>query len=654
MKRTLLDSRVLLYAALGLDVLLCVVTVAVAVPLAARLFVGVVWFAMFGVWAAFFELDRRASEIRSRSKLELELQRKSDILRAIDANVPVIVYRRTGKFSNWTYQFVAGRTTEMLGLPVEKAFGPSGLDPALYYEDDRARVDASYMDTVRSGGGAWSAEFRINLRDGQVKWLRAAVTIEAENGAEQSSIGVLVDVTQEKLAGERARDAYDRDALTALYSRDYFERAVGLAVERYRDGKRLFAVVAFDIDDFHDVNDALGMKAGDELLRLVAAATLRAVPDAKVVARFGGDKFGVLAEIDDVDAAPALAERIVKNVGRRYQVGPTEVEITVSAGCALPTSILTRTTDLMHDAGSALGRAREEGSGSFRVYADEMTAESVMRVTLKEALRAALERNEFTLAYQPKIDLATGRVAGCEALIRWSSPALGTQFPADFIPIAERSGLIVPIGDWIFREASRQYVAWKHAGLAAVPIAVNVSAVQFARSDVHHAISAAMAAAGAPPGALDIEITESLLVDYSDELVGALERIRKLGCEISLDDFGTGFSSISYLKRLPLSLLKIDQSFTRGALNSTIDAAIVRSIVYLSEELGLRVIAEGAETAEQVAYLRDAGCQEVQGYFYSKPLAPDAFAEYLKAHDVLVRRRLSILPPRLRKRAKGA
>jgi diguanylate cyclase (GGDEF)-like protein len=537
---------------------------------------------------------------------------------------------------------------------VEKAFGPSGLDPALYYEDDRARVDASYMDTVRSGGGAWSAEFRINLRDGQVKWLRAAVTIEAENGAEQSSIGVLVDVTQEKLAGERARDAYDRDALTALYSRDYFERAVGLAVERYRDGKRLFAVVAFDIDDFHDVNDALGMKAGDELLRLVAAATLRAVPDAKVVARFGGDKFGVLAEIDDVDAAPALAERIVKNVGRRYQVGPTEVEITVSAGCALPTSILTRTTDLMHDAGSALGRAREEGSGSFRVYADEMTAESVMRVTLKEALRAALERNEFTLAYQPKIDLATGRVAGCEALIRWSSPALGTQFPANFIPIAERSGLIVPIGDWIFREASRQYVAWKHAGLAAVPIAVNVSAVQFARSDVHHAISAAMAAAGAPPGALDIEITESLLVDYSDELVGALERIRKLGCEISLDDFGTGFSSISYLKRLPLSLLKIDQSFTRGALNSTIDAAIVRSIVYLSEELGLRVIAEGAETAEQVAYLRDAGCQEVQGYFYSKPLAPDAFAEYLKAHDVLVRRRLSILPPRLRKRAKGA
>jgi diguanylate cyclase (GGDEF)-like protein len=654
MKRAVRDSRVLLYAALGLDVLLCVLTVAVAVPLAARFILGFAWLAVFGVWAAFFEVDRRARDARSLSELELELQRKSDILRAIDANVPVIVYRRTGSFGAWTYQFVAGRTTEMLGLPVQKAFGPSGLDPSLYYAGDRSPVDASFMDTVRSGGGAWTSEFRIILHDGQIKWLRAAVTIEAENGAEKSSIGVLMDVTQEKLAGERAQDAYDRDPLTALSSRDYFERAVELALERFGDQKRLFAVVAFDIDDFHEVNDALGMKAGDALLRLVAAATLHAVPEALVVARFGGDKFGVLAEIDDLGAAPLLGERIVKALGRRYHVGANEVEITVSAGCALPTSILARTTDLMHDAGSALERAREEGSGSFRLYADEMTAESVMRVTIKEALRDALERNELTLAYQAKIDVASGRVAGCEALIRWTDPVLGVQSPADFIPIAERSGLIVPIGDWVFREASRQYVAWQAAGVPVVPIAVNVSAVQFARSDVHRAIAAAMEVAGAPPGAIDIEITESLLVDYSDELVAALENIRRLGCEISLDDFGTGFSSIAYLKRLPLSLLKIDQSFARGALNSTIDAAIVRSIVYLSEELGLRVIAEGAETAEQVAYLREAGCQELQGYYFSKPLAADAFAAYLKVHDVAVRRVLRAVPPRVRKRAKGA
>jgi EAL domain-containing protein (putative c-di-GMP-specific phosphodiesterase class I) len=217
-------------------------------------------------------------------------------------------------------------------------------------------------------------------------------------------------------------------------------------------------------------------------------------------------------------------------------------------------------------------------------------------------------------------------------LLRWRDPAFGIRNPADFIPIAERTGLIVPIGDWVFREACRQYVAWQAAGVACVPISVNVSAVQFARTDVHEALAGALAATGAPLGAIDIEITESLLVDCSDALIEELEKIQQLGAEISLDDFGTGFSSISYLKRLPLSLLKIDQSFASRALSSSTDAAIVRSIVYLADELGLRVIAEGAETAEQVQYLRDAGCQEIQGYFFSRPLGPDEFARYLTTH----------------------
>lgn len=654
MRREALDSRILLYAALGLDVLLCVVTVAVATPLAARLMVGCAWLAVFGVWAAFFELDRRARVGFVRSELERELQRKSEILRAIDANVPAIVYRRTGKRDDWHYQFVAGRTAEILGLPVQEAFGRTGLDPGLYYGGDGERVNASYVATVDTGGEAWSADFRIAPRGSEIRWLRATVAIEVEGGQEKSSIGVLLDVTEEKRASLRADNANDRDGLTALYSRTYFERAVAAAIERYAAEQRLFAVVIFSIDDFHDVNDALGMNAGDQMLRLVAHAALDAVPEADVLARFAGDKFGVLAEVGSFDAVPAFAERIVKGVSRRYTLGPNEVEISVSAGCALPTRFRAKATDLMHDAGSALARARSEGGGVFRLHTDEMTAESVSRVKIKEALREALESNGFRLVYQPKVDVASGRVVGCEALLRWTDPVLGVQPPADFIPIAERTGLIVPIGDWVLREACRQYVSWQKAGVTVVPISVNVSAVQFARSDVHEAIAAAMAATGAPPGAVDIEITESVLIDASDKMIGELAKIRRLGSEISLDDFGTGFSSIAYLKRLPLSLLKIDQSFARNALNSSIDAAIVRSIVYLGAELGLRVIAEGAETSEQVEYLRAAGCQEIQGFFFSKPLPPEEFAAYVKVHGTMKRRKLSVATLSLKGIAKGA
>jgi EAL domain-containing protein (putative c-di-GMP-specific phosphodiesterase class I) len=345
---------------------------------------------------------------------------------------------------------------------------------------------------------------------------------------------------------------------------------------------------------------------------------------------------------------------VVKHLGGRYSLGQSEIEITVSAGCALPLGLEPRTTDLMHDAGSALERARADGGAVYRLYADAMTVESVRRVTIKEALHEALEHGGFKLAYQPKIDLASGRVAGCEALIRWHHPVLGVQAPAQFIPIAERSGLIVPIGDWVFREACRQYAAWQRAGIAAVPIAVNVSPVQFARSDVHKVLADAMGAAGAPPGSIDVEITESLLVDCSDKLIGELKKIRALGSEISLDDFGAGFSSIAYLKRLPLSLLKIDQSFASSAMNSSTDAAIVRSIVYLAEELGLRVVAEGVETAEQVEYLRAAGCQEIQGYFFSKPLSAADFAEFVTLHGVVNHHKLRPVRARVKRAAKGA
>jgi diguanylate cyclase (GGDEF)-like protein len=647
-------ARLPLYAAVALGALLCSLSVTLVTPLSLGLVVAAGWLAAFALWAAFFERRQRDGGL-SRSGLELDLRRQHEIFQAIEANVPAIVYRRIARPGGWEYPIVAGRTSEILGMPAHEAFTSVGLSPRLFLLDsDHERIAASYTEKIAAGGGAWSGEFRISTPRGDVKWIRAAIQIEAEGGREKSATGLLLDVTEEKLASERVQHALDRDGLTALYSRDYFERAVALALERYAADRRLFAVIKFQIDDFQEISDALGIGPGDYLLCLVGDAALAAAPEAEVVARLAAEKFAVLADVADVDAAAELAGRIVQSVGRRYSVGTNEIEIAVSVGCALPASFDTRATDLMHDSGSALERSRADGGGMFRLYEDEMTLESVKRVTIREALRDALERDEFRLVYQPKIELTTGRVTGCEALLRWRDPAFGVRPPAQFIPIAERSGLIVPIGDWVFREVCRQYVAWQAAGVAGVPIAVNVSAAQFARSDVYTALAAAMEEAGAPPGSIDIEITESLLVDCSDQLIGELTRIRGLGSEIALDDFGTGFSSMAYLKRLPLSLLKIDQNLASSALNSSVDAAIVRSIVYLAEELDLRVVAEGAETAEQVAYLRSAGCREIQGFYFSRPLAAAKFAAYVTAHGAVAPRELRAVRPRPKRSVEAA
>jgi EAL domain-containing protein (putative c-di-GMP-specific phosphodiesterase class I) len=259
-----------------------------------------------------------------------------------------------------------------------------------------------------------------------------------------------------------------------------------------------------------------------------------------------------------------------------------------------------------------------------------MGAEYVARVTLKAELREALAQAQFELYYQPKIDLESGSVIGCEALLRWNHPTLGLQAPGIFIPVAEQSGLIVPLGEWVVFEACRQSVRWRDAGLSPVPIAINLSPVQFHRSDVFEMLSNAFATTGASPGALDVEVTESVFINFSDDLVATLEKIRALGIEISLDDFGTGFSSLAYLTRLPLSIIKIDQTFVRGASENPSDAAIVRWVAQLAEELSLRVVAEGVETQEQLDFVRRAGCAEAQGYFFSRPVPAASFANLLK------------------------
>jgi diguanylate cyclase (GGDEF)-like protein/PAS domain S-box-containing protein len=570
---------------------------------------------------------------------ERQTRRQSDLLQAIGAELPLVIFQRVWRDGAWDYIYESEGACELFGC------GAQGLralaDDRIFeivLEDDRERVARLYREAVAGGGGVWRTEFRlVPDSDGTVRWMDAVVRLKVENGREVESLCVFNDVSEQRLAGLRVRRAYEYDGLTGLFSRAYFETAVAEALDRYEREGRLCALVVMDIDGFREVNEVYGLAIGDQLLQDVSTAMLESVRGDDVVARIDADKFGILCEVPSSEAALEMARRLVEVLHRTYEPGGHNITLTLSAGVSTPRAELVKVTDLLHDADSAFERARASGGNTCVAYAEQMRLDSIVRVTLRDALREALvQGGQFELHYQPEVEIRSGRIVGCEALLRWQHPIGVARSPAHFIPIAEQSGLIVPIGEWVMFEACRQYAAWQAAGLDPVPIAVNVSAIQFAHGDVLGLIRRALASTGAPPGSIDIEITESVLVDCSARLVEELAEIRTLGVRIALDDFGTGFSSLNYLRRLPLSLLKIDQNFARGAVEHPSDAAIVRSIVGLASELGLRTIAEGVETAEQLAFLRETGCDEMQGYYVSRALPAAEFSRFLTDGAVLV------------------
>lgn len=439
------------------------------------------------------------------------------------------------------------------------------------------------------------------------------------------------NVRERTLENQRLRQANEYDPLTGLLSRPHFERCVRRMLDDRRRTDIPIAVLVLDVDAFHEVNESYGTAVGDRMLRAVATVVSTLAGDA-VVARLDADKFGVLLQSRDSNDAIALAEALIRSFARPFQIDNDSIGVSSSAGIAYATDAEEKSSDLLGEADTALERARRAGGGTFRVYHANINVAAVSRVAIRDNIRVALANDEFTLHYQPKIDLRSDGVVGCEALIRWKQGERGMT-PGEFIPIAERSGMIVPMGEWVIREACRQYSAWRAAGLTPVPIALNISAAQFARSDVLAFLRERLEEFDLPPQALEIEITEGMLLEISDELIASLQGIQAAGIGIALDDFGTGFSSLGYLHRLPLSLLKVDQMFVRGALENPSDLAIVRSMVHLAQQLGLRTVAEGVETSEQLAFVIECGCDEAQGYIFSPPVGAPEFAAYLAGSD---------------------
>lgn len=422
---------------------------------------------------------------------------------------------------------------------------------------------------------------------------------------------------------------YDR--LTGLANRELFRDRLHQAMARAERSGQLVALMFIDLDRFKAVNDTLGHLAGDELLIEVAERLKAAVRRSDTIARLGGDEFTVVVEgLSDTVDAETICAKILRSLARPFLIQNHEIYVTGSIGVTFFPIDDTDLNRLLRNADAAMYRAKEEGRNKYHLFTADLNTRAINRMALETALRHAIELDELHLCYQPKICVRTGAVLGAEALLRWNHPQRGPVSPVDFIPIAEESGLIVPIGEWVLRRACADIRKWHAAGFEQISVAVNLSARQFRHGELVDVVREVLEESGIAPHQLELEITESLLMDDTQASQVALRALKSLGTQIYLDDFGTGYSSLAYLKKFPLDGLKIDRSFIRDLPGDADGEAITRAILALSHALRLTVVAEGVETSEQLDFLRAADCEVVQGYLFSRPLPFRDFLSWLQ------------------------
>ena len=422
------------------------------------------------------------------------------------------------------------------------------------------------------------------------------------------------------------------DPLTGLANRSLFQSRLKDALANAKRTGQMVAIMLLDLDHFKDINDSLGHPAGDALLKEVAARLKHNVRETDTVARLGGDEFAVIAtNIDHLEGVATVAEKLVDAIAVPFGFEYHEIRTGTSVGISVSPPDVSEPEHLLKHADFALYQAKSAGRGTWQFYDAEMNAKRQARKTMEDHLARALGRNEFTLFYQPKVHARTGVVTGVEALIRWLHPEYGMVPPAEFIPIAEESGQIIEIGAWVVRTACAQHLAWREAGLPPIPVAINLSSVQFKDGNLPLTLRAIMAEFGLSPQFFELEITESVIVENTESVSEQFRMLRKLGHPIAIDDFGTGYSSLAYLKQFPVDKLKIDRAFVANITEDPGDAALAKGIIALAKSLGMGVVAEGVETAGQLALLRRHGCEEIQGYYYSPPITAEAFAVWYRA-----------------------
>lgn len=526
---------------------------------------------------------------------------------------------------------------EMLGYMQDELLATNFQ--SITHSDDLGTLTANVGKLLQGELSTHQMEQRYLHRKGHMIWVLLSITVvHEEQSAAPNLIFQIQDITDRKSAEERLLHEAMHDVLTGLPNRALFMDHLKLSVERVkRRDDRLFAVLFLDLDRFKIINDSLGHMVGDQLLVGIARRLETCLRPGDTVARLGGDEFTILLEdLNGASEAIEIAERLQKALGRPFNLNGHEVFTTVSIGIALSATGYDRPEDVLRDADTAMYQAKLLGKARHEVFDKTMHALAVNLLQLESDLRRAVERKEFFLQYQPIVTLETGKVRGFEALVRWQHPERGFISPIDFIPMAEETGLIIPIGQWVLEEACRQIHKWQEQFPQYPPlqISVNLSVKQFMNKDLIEHIKTALRETGVDPHSLKLEITESMVMENVEAAIEMLEQMRSLGIELSIDDFGTGYSSLSYLHRFPISTLKVDRSFVSRMTGNNENAEIVRTILMLARSLKMDVVAEGVETAEQLAHLKALDCEYGQGYYFSKPLSIEEMTPWLAQNQL--------------------
>ena len=555
------------------------------------------------------------------------LDRSDERFRQLAAHVPEAFWMTDLRRGRACYLSPAFRAIS--GLPPQPIGRAWEAWKSLIHPKDRVAALEAYTG---SGSGRPEIEHRIVRPDGSERWVRArSFTVRDASGAAYRIAGTVEDVTERRAAEEKLLHYAQFDALTDLPNRIVCQDRLGRALAQAQRKGWGMAVLFIDLDRFKLVNDMLGHAIGDAALRKSGERLAHCVRAGDTVARIGGDEFAVvLAEIARPEDAGAVAQKILEAMTPPMQIEGHEVFVSASVGIAAFPADGADSETLLRNADAAMLKAKEAGRASFQYYTAAMNERAMEKMTLENDLRRALERDEFELYYQPKQELASGRVVGLEALLRWRHPVRGLLSPSSFVPLLEDSGLIVKVGDWVVRAACRQIAAWQSAGVPVVPVAVNLAAKQFLHHDLALTIEDALQS-GIDPALLALEITESDLMQRPEDVVAMLGNLKARGVAVAIDDFGTGYSSLAYLKRLPVDALKLDCSFVMGLPEDQDDVSIARAVIGMAHSLGLKVIAEGVETEAQRAFLLAWDCDQVQGYLLSKALDANDCAGFLMA-----------------------
>jgi diguanylate cyclase (GGDEF)-like protein/PAS domain S-box-containing protein len=569
-------------------------------------------------------------DITERKRMEAALRQSEEKYRNILETI------QEGYFEvdlNGNFTFCNNSMSRLTGHSKEELLGMNHRQ--FTNEETSKEVFQAFSEVYNTEEPSKGFDWQIIKKNGIEGYIEASVTLQKDSSGNPTGFkGMIRDITERKRIEQQINYMATHDALTGLPNRLMFSQLLNHAIRSaQRHGKQL-AVLFIDLDRFKAINDALGHEAGDRMLKEMARRFKRSLRAVDVVGRLGGDEFIILTEeVDELSQIANVAHKILATTIQPMSLQGEECRVTASIGISIYPGDGTDEQTLIKNADIAMYFAKEEGKNNYQFYSKDIQSQSNKRFSIEINLRRALERNELSLEYQAKVDFKTGLITGVEALLRWENSCLGSITPTQFIPVAEETGLIVPIGRWVMKTACAQNAAWQSKGLPPVCMAVNLSLRQLMDDNLLKDIKAALDESGMAPNLLELEITESMVMHNPTRLIELLTDIKKLGVRLAIDDFGTGYSSLAQIKNFPIDTLKVDRSFIRNLSQDSENQAITQAIITMGKNLSLTVVAEGVETQEQKDFLRGLICDEMQGFHFSKPIAPDQFAVLLRKNN---------------------